>query len=438
MSKVSIIVPVYNGEKSLPRCVESIIAQDHKDIEVILVDDGSRDDSYKVMCGYAQKDERIKAIHKENGGVSSTRNLALKQATGEYIQFVDVDDFLPFDSTKLMVRAMEEEEEDCDMVIADFYRVVDDMASKKGSIRKGGVISIEEYADKMLLSPADFYYGVLWNKLYKRSIIEQNHLHMDEEISFSEDAIFNLQYLPFVKKVSVLKSPVYYYVMTEGSLVAQNLNLSNAVKMKTAVIRYYNDFYKKIFSEEEYEIRRPIIYGFLVSVSTDALTIPIINDVKKLSDQENNSFYKASNIAYELQFERLSTMTFERFLDTVASSNSLELNDVNILYYLYKKNGRCSLEELTMACGISSASAAVSLAKLVASSRVHISDLNIFENDKAVYEYVSGELDTQFDKAEEDYRSLVYDGLSNQDIADYARIRKLIFANMEKTVIKEK
>ena len=96
-------------------------------------------------------------------------------------------------------------------------------------------------------------------------------------------------------------------------------------------------------SEEEYEIRRPIIYGFLVSVSTDALTIPIINDVKKLSDQENNSFYKASNIAYELQFERLSTMTFERFLDTVASSNSLELNDVNILYYLYKKKKRLKI-----------------------------------------------------------------------------------------------
>ena len=437
MSKVSVIVPVYNGEKSIPRCVESIIAQDYKDIEVILVDDGSRDDSYKIMCDYAAKDDRIIAIHKKNGGVSSTRNLALGKATGDYIQFVDVDDFLPFDSTKLMVRAMEEAEEDCDMVVADFYRVVDDKASKKGSIRKGGVISIEEYADKMLLSPADFYYGVLWNKLYKRSIIEEHELAMDANISFSEDAIFNLQYLSYVKKVSVLKSPVYYYVLTEGSLVTQNLNIANTVKMKTSVIKYYNDFYKKIFSEEEYEVRRPIIYGFLVSVSTDALTIPIINDVKKIAPEEEKQFYKSSHIAYELQFERLSAMTFERFLDSVALSNSLELNDVKILYYLYKKNGRCSMEELTMACDISSASAAVSLARLVASSRVRIGDLNIFENDKAVYEYVSSDLDEQFDKAEEDYRSLVYDGLSNEDIADYARIRKQIFANMEKTIIKE-
>ena len=107
MSKVSIIVPVYNGEKVLKRCVESLLNQDHKDIEIILVDDGSKDSSFEIISEYAEKDERIVPIHKENSGVSSTRNLAISKAKGDYIQFVDVDDWLPFDSTKLLVRALE-------------------------------------------------------------------------------------------------------------------------------------------------------------------------------------------------------------------------------------------------------------------------------------------------------------------------------------------
>ena len=435
MSKVSIIVPVYNGAAVLKRCVDSLLAQDYKEIEVILVDDGSHDDSYRIICEYAEKDPRVVPVHKENGGVSSTRNLALSMASGEYIQFVDVDDFLPFDSTKMMVRAMEEE--DCDMVIGDFYRVVDDKMSKKGSIRKGGVISIQEYADKMLLSPADFYYGVLWNKLYKKEIISAHGLHMDENISLSEDAIFNLQYLIHVHKVSVLKTPVYYYVLTQGSLVGQNLNLPSLIKMKSSVIGYYKDFYRQIFDQDEYETRKPVIYSFLVSVGTDALTVPILDDVKKLSQEQGDPLLETQRVAYELQFERLSGMVFEKFLNSVAQMNSLELNDAKLLYYLYKKKEKCSMEELQTACDISNASAVLSLAKLVAASRVRIADLKIFESDKVFYEYISSDLDDQFDKAEEDYRSLVYDGLSNEDIAAYARIRKLIYANMEKTIIKE-
>ena len=183
--------------------------------------------------------------------------------------------------------------------------------------------------------------------------------------------------------------------------------------------------------------RKPVIYSFLVSVGTDALTVPILDDVKKLSQEQGDPLLETQRVAYELQFERLSGMVFEKFLNSVAQMNSLELNDAKLLYYLYKKKEKCSMEELQTACDISNASAVLSLAKLVAASRVRIADLKIFESDKVFYEYISSDLDDQFDKAEEDYRSLVYDGLSNEDIAAYARIRKLIYANMEKTIIKE-
>ena len=161
MSKVSVIVPVYNAEKGLRRCIESILSQDYRDLEVILIDDGSRDSSYSIIEEYAAQDPRVIPVHKDNSGVSATRNMGLRMASGEYIQFIDADDWLPFDSTKLMVREMENN--DVQMVIGDFYRVVQDTVSQKGTIRRGGVMTRNEFADSMMLSPADFYYGVLWN-----------------------------------------------------------------------------------------------------------------------------------------------------------------------------------------------------------------------------------------------------------------------------------
>ena len=435
MSKVSIVVPVYNGEKSLKRCVDSLLNQDHKDIEVILVDDGSRDRSFEIISEYARADERIVPVHKDNSGVSATRNIALSLATGDYVQFVDVDDFLPFDSVKLMVRTMEDD--GSDLVVADFYRVIDEKVSRKGSIRKGGVLSRNEYAERMLLSPADFYFGALWNKLYRKKIIDEYHLAMDENISYSEDAIFNLQYLLHVDLISILKSPIYYYVKTEGSLVSGNMNIQSTVKMKTSVIHYYNDFYKQILDEDEYEAKKPIIYGYLVAVSTDALALPLFDDTKKLGEEDGIRLQMDGSIASDLQIDRLSIVVFDRFLNAVGQQYRLELGETRILYYLYRKKAQASTDEIADACAITSAACALSLARLVASSYVRIADVRLFEDDKVYYEYIPSLMDQQFDKAEEDYRALLYDGLSIEDVAAYARIRKQIFGNMKKTLVKK-
>ena len=434
MSKVSIIIPVYNGEKSIPRCLNSVLAQDHKDIEVIVIDDGSKDGSFKVISEYAKKDKRIIPIHKENSGVSATRNVGLSMATGDYIQFIDVDDWLPFDSTKLLVRSMEEE--DADMVIADFYRVIDDKISKKGSIRKGGVLTLAEYADKMLLSPADFYYGAIWNKLYRKKIIDDHHLIMDENISFSEDAIFNLQYLLHVDKIFVLKSPVYYYVKSEGSLVSKNLNIQSTVKMKTGVIRYYDSFYKQILDKDDYEARKPIIYGFLVAVSTDAFALPIVEETKKLGEENGSSILFDDGMTFELRFDRLSEVLFEQLLKAIADQNELDGNDIGILYFLYKRKGPASIEEIASACRISPASCALALTKLVAAGHLKLVNLDIFSDKAMEYEYVAGLLDDQFDKAEEDYRALCYDGLSLEELKQYASVKEKVFANLRKTLVR--
>ena len=185
MEKVSVIVPVYNGEKSIKRCADSILNQDYPELELILIDDGSRDRSWEIMQAIAAADHRVKAIHQENGGVSSARNRALDEASGIYVQFADVDDWLPMDATKLLVREMEAKSSE--LTVGDFYRVVDGNVSEKGSIETSGVLSLQQYADEMMLAPADLYYGVLWNKLYRRDIIERYGIRMDENISYSEE-----------------------------------------------------------------------------------------------------------------------------------------------------------------------------------------------------------------------------------------------------------
>ena len=433
MSKVSIIVPVYNGEKVIRRCVDSILAQDYRDIEIILVDDGSKDDSFKIIEEYAARDERIVPVHKENGGVSSTRNRGLDIATGQYVQFMDVDDWLPFDSVKLLVRAMEEN--DVGMVIGDFYRVVGDKTSKKGSISKGGTITRNKYADKMMLSPSDFYYGVLWNKLYRKDIIDRHHIRMDENISYCEDVIFNLEYLLHVRKIHVLKAPVYYYVLTEGSLVQQNMNIQNTVKMKLSVIKYYSDFYKNILNEEDYETRKPIIYSYLVAFSTDAFVLPFSAGTKKLGEENGEKTYYPEVLGGSIfLYNYLSDALISRLLKSLAEQKKMEITDIRIVYYLYKNGTRSSLEEISSILNIPMPSCVLSLTKLMAMSYVKISKIDLFEREKVFYEYADGSFE-ELHSIDEDYLSIAQSSIPEEDLQTYYRVLREMEDNLKKTLI---
>ena len=323
MEKVSVIVPVYNGEKSIKRCSDSILNQDYPELELILVDDGSRDCSWEIMQALAAADHRVKAIHQENGGVSSARNRALAEASGTFVQFADVDDWLPMDATKLLVREMEAQSSE--LVVGDFYRVVDGNVSEKGSIASGGTLTLQQYADEMMLSPADLYYGVLWNKLYRRDIIERYGIRMDENISYSEDMIFNLEYLLHVKNIAILKAPVYYYQYTKGSLVDQSLNLSSTIKMKKNVIGYYNEFFKKTFDAPAYQERLPVIYGYLLAVSHDSLALPFTPGTRKLTAGSDLSALSGeSGTAFPMRSAILETRLLGRYLETLGRKHGMD------------------------------------------------------------------------------------------------------------------
>ena len=317
MAAVSIIVPAYNAQKTIGRCIESILNQTYTDFELLVMDDGSKDETPEIIDRYAAKDARVIAVHKPNSGVSDTRNQALDRASGRYIQFLDADDWISPDATRLFVRAMEDNPT-CDMVIADFYRVVGEKMSQKGDIEEEKLLTREEYADEMMRNPADFYYGVLWNKFFRRSIIEEYKLRMDVQLDWAEDFIFNMEYVLHTDHIYSLKPPVYYYVKTEGSLVAQGgASISRTVRMKLNVIEYYSSFYKDIYKEGGYLLRSPVIYSFLLNFAKDGGVNPVAPD-RKLGQERINARFdeKMETNPFALNFyeDRLLENALERLM----------------------------------------------------------------------------------------------------------------------------
>ncbi|MCD8003264.1 MAG: glycosyltransferase [Clostridia bacterium] len=268
---VSIIVPAYNSEKYIGRCIDSILGQEYKNIELIAIDDGSTDKTGQILDEYAASDERVRVFHRENAGVSASRNLGLDMARGKYIEFSDSDDWLTSDATKLLVRAAEDK--GSDMIIADFYRVMGTRLSVKGDIDDERLMDRVEFASFMVENPADYYYGVLWNKLYRRDIIERHKIRMDVMTNWCEDFLFNLEYIRFAETFYSLKSPVYYYVHRRGSLVSQGSNIGNTIKMKINVFEYYNKFYRDVYADDYDDIKSKV-RRFLIDSAGDGFVTP--------------------------------------------------------------------------------------------------------------------------------------------------------------------
>lgn len=219
--RVSVIVPVYNVEKYLKKCVNSIIKQTYKNLEIILVDDGSPDRSGALCDHLATKDSRIRVIHQANGGVSSARNAGIEAATGEYICFVDSDDWLSEHAIEILARRMKGDSSDLCIGAVTLVGIRGSSSLCKISntiISQSDIQSLLEY-DALVRAP--------WSKLFKADIIRQNSLRFPQGVAYGEDAIFVWQYLSYCNRISTSDVQTYYY----SQLNAQN-----------ASTKYYSDF----------------------------------------------------------------------------------------------------------------------------------------------------------------------------------------------------
>lgn len=257
---VSIVVPVYNGERTIERCLASLRNQTYKNLEILVVDDGSKDHTHIVLDKYRKLDKRFRIISKKNTGVSDSRNVGLEKASGRYLQFVDGDDWLTVNAVENLVKIAEENH--CDMVISDFYRIVNHNIYKKGHIKKEGIISREEYATYMMEAPANFYYGVLWNKFFRTDIVKREALNCSLQLDWCEDFQFNLEYLQYSNRIYVDRQAYYYYVKTKGSLVDTQVNFAQTVRTKRILFDYYKELYENMDLYEKNRLKIQMFYFF--------------------------------------------------------------------------------------------------------------------------------------------------------------------------------
>lgn len=440
--RVSVIIPVYNAEKYLKRCVDSVLKQDFPEFELLLVDDGSTDSSGEICDHYEKEDSRVRVIHKENSGVSDSRNLALKVAKGEYVQFLDSDDWITPEATGLLLRAAAEH--DCEMVIADFYRVVGERVSAKGKIDWDGVLSREEFALEMMENPADFYYGVLWNKLYKRSIIEQFDLCMEKDISWCEDFIFNMEYIRHIKQVYALRVPIYYYVKTPGSLVSQGTSISKTIRMKRMVFKCYNEFYKDVFDEEDYEKRRLQVYRFLIDAAGDGNVGPtVFPGSMKLGDERISVSFNIMEGAGILFDTYREEKLLDRYLEMTALKQDLTFEEVKLLFFLSQTEESCTLKEMAEVTKIKRRKLVMAIQKMISKGMIALkeSDMPELEKKKSDHkidlELLGGAEPVIMDllAAKNTYQQVKYAGLSEEEIEQYEMLTERMRKNIRKSLM---
>jgi len=228
---VSIIVPVYNSEKYIRQCTESLIHQTHRNIEIIFVNDGSTDDSERICKNYAILDNRIKVISQKNSGPAAARNTGVRHATGSFVFFLDADDLIEPKTIEILL--VVDAQHSSDLVMSNFGKLVHDNKMVKqpvafspddepfqGPLKKLSKTDIGLYVRHFLKHPSNHLVSYCWARLYKLSIIKTHGIFANESMRLFEDYVFNLEYLRYAKEVVFVNEPLYIYVMHDSHVSA--------------------------------------------------------------------------------------------------------------------------------------------------------------------------------------------------------------------------
>ncbi len=265
---ISIVVPVYKSEKTLERCVESLLAQTWSNIEIILVDDGSVDKSPAICDAFAAREPKVRVIHKENGGVSTARNAGLLAAKGAYVAFVDSDDFVEPGYCERMRKALTEKH--AQIAICGYYHHYVGACVEK----------LPDVDAKLLELYGGGFLNMPWNKLFVREIFLQGKTGLfPEDLDLGEDLLFNLNYLKACQDVALVPLPLYHYIQEESgkTLSSQKrenkLTLSKRIRMETKT--FFEEYTQAECKEQQDErIRRVVDTRFLSECLDDIERLP--------------------------------------------------------------------------------------------------------------------------------------------------------------------
>jgi len=217
---ISVIIPIYNVENYLSKCVDSVLNQTYQNLEIILVDDGSKDNCGQICDEYAQKDNRVKVVHKPNGGVSQARNVGLDNSNGEFIAFVDPDDYIEKD----MLSELKQNLEDADLSACGCQKIFENKVIEQLKVKKSVLIDKQKFIKNLFYNGEHKYQyqGFLWDKLYKSKIIKQHNIRFKEEIKYNEDRLFVYEYINKCDKGVFISNYIgYNYYQRDNSAMMQ-------------------------------------------------------------------------------------------------------------------------------------------------------------------------------------------------------------------------
>ena len=314
MKKVSIIIPVYNVEKYLPKCLESVLGQTYADLEIICIDDGTPDRSAAVILSYAEKDGRIKLISQKNQGLSGARNTGIKSVTGKYIVFLDGDDWLDPEAVETAVTVAEKN--NADVVMWSYVREFSDRSDEKKIFESDKIF--DENGCRELHRRMAGLYGdetadpsnadslvTAWGKLYRADIIKENGLEfVDTKLIGTEDALFNLQCFGFVRNAAFINRPFNHY--------RKDNDVSLTRSYKSKLFSQWNELYDRMESyikennlPEDFSLALSnricfsmIGLGLTEMLNPDGHTARIKNIKKFLSTPRYKKAYKILDMRY--------------------------------------------------------------------------------------------------------------------------------------------
>ena len=307
MKLISIIVPIYRVEQYLKQCLESILNQTYKNLEIILVDDGSPDNCPKICDEYAKKDNRIKVIHKENGGVSSARNAGLENVTGDYISFIDPDDYVSCDFIEILYNMIESNNVDiaeCDFIKFETEPILEELEN---------TIDIISSTDMhyRIYSEFNLRTVVLWNKIYKVSIFENLRFpigRINEDEALIHEIINNAK-----NGVVISNLKLYYYRFNPKSIMGKKFNVNRLDILKAIYER--KEFYKKINIKELYDktvmlYQRILRYNYLYCCRNKEISNTYLGKIKLEAKENYKEFSKMSNLGLKEKFREKVFITF--------------------------------------------------------------------------------------------------------------------------------
>jgi len=265
---VSVVIPAYNAGKTLRRTLDCVLGQTWGNLQVILADDGSGDDTVAVARRAAEEDPRLTVIAGENRGVSATRNAALALCRGKYIRFVDADDTLPGDSVERMVRRAERD--GADFVIGGYDQYFGEKRSFHNLAGREDTVPCDGMMDHLCRHANSYFYGVLWNKLFLRDVVEREHCRFQEDLTWGEDFAFVMDYLGGAERAAFMKESLYDYRRTPGSASVQQVldcvkHPAGNIRVKAVLYRHLREMYRKRGIYEKYR-KRLWIYLFRVGL----------------------------------------------------------------------------------------------------------------------------------------------------------------------------